>query len=179
MSLLDTPAFVSAIFLDGTACYDKVCSTLCIACTITADHRIIPLGLVSGQGEKEEPYRFLLESMKHAMPKEVTIFSGQAHSILGAIDKALSDRVCHKKTCAWHITSKLPVEKKVLIQLLKMDNRAVMSSLLARLTDQYPQHAEKLRELVYQCGYLGKNQIGAFGMIADSPIESFNSAIME
>lgn len=179
VSLLDTPAFVGAIFLDGTACYDKVHSTLCIACTMTADHRIIPLGFVIGQGEKEEHYRFLLESMKHAMPKEVTIFSDQAQSILGAIDKALSDIVCHKKPCAWHIASKLPVPKKVLMQLLKMDNRAVMSSLLAQLTHQYPQHAEKLQEIVDQCAYLGKNQIGAFGLIADSPIESLNSAIME
>ena len=114
---------------------------------MTAEHRIIPLGLVIGQGEKEKHYRFLLESMKHAMPKQVTIFSDQTPGILGAIDKALSDIECHKKPCAWYITSKLPVPKKALMQLLKMDNRAVMSSLLVQLTDQYPLHAGACRPM--------------------------------
>lgn len=178
VGLLKSPASIGVIFLDGCHCYDKVASTLCSAITMTADHHIIPLGFVMGQGETLENYKFLLSSMQHAIPAEIVIFSDQAPALLSAIDEALPETSCQKKPCAWHLMKGMGVRKETMVRLLKTDNNEILQQRLEALIQRYPAREETLRELHKKCGYLGSEYVNAFGLLADSPIESFNSAIL-
>ena len=69
------------------------------------------------------------------------------------------------------------VRKETMVRLLKTDNNEILQQRLEALIQRYPAREDTLRELHKKCGYLGSEYVNAFGLLADSPIEAFNSAM--
>ena len=177
VQLLRSPAFIGVLFVDGCHCKDKLQSTLCVACTLTGDHIIIPLAFVLGQGETKDNYLFLFSSLKHAIPQNATIFSDESQALLSAVSEVLTEKHCRTKACAFHLLKKLQVNRKRFYQMLKSDNQEQLRRRLSEMITDFPNCREKLIEYANKYAYMGPQYVNAFGMVSDSPVESCNAAI--
>ena len=177
VQLLKSPAFIGVLFVDGCHCKDKLQSTLCVACTLTGDHIIIPLAFVLGQGETKENYCFLFSSLKHAIPQKTIIFSDESQALLSAVSETLAEKQCPTKACAFHLLKKLPVNRRRFYQMLKSDNHELLTRRLDAMIADFSDHEEKLRTYAKKYSYMGEEYVNALGIVSDSPVESCNAAI--
>ena len=179
VKLLKSPAFIGVIFVDGCHCSDTSKSTLCIACTLTGDHMIIPLAFVLGQGETKDNYCFLFSSLKHAMPheQEVVIFSDECPGLVSAVEETMGGNKYKTKSCAFHILKKLPVKKRLFWDMVKADNVQLFEKRLDELVKDSPTCEERVKEIAKKHAYMGTDYVNALGIVSDSPVESLNAAI--
>lgn len=179
VKLLKSPAFVGVVFVDACHCSDTSKSTLCIACTLTGDHMIIPLAFVLGQGETKDNYCFLFSSLKHAMPheQEVVIFSDECPGLVSAVEETMGGIKYKTKSCAFHILKKLPVKKRLFWDMVKADNVQLFEKRLDELVKDSPTCEERVKEIAKKHAYMGTDYVNALGIVSDSPVESLNAAI--
>ena len=170
-------AFLSIIFLDGTFCYDHLNSTLLAAVTVTADRFIIPLAAARTSGETKENYTYFLKKMSEfIMDSETLIFFSDQHP---AIQSSISITfpLSMFVPCAWHVSKHLRCPSIVFFELLKSDHPILYEKRWELFEKSYPSSASKVREIIQKMAYIGNNR-AKLGYITDSPIESFNSAIL-
>ena len=177
IKILRSDAFVGVVFLDGTHCSDKLQSTLLVACTITADHLTIPLAFVVGCGENKKNYSLLLESMKPSLPSKFVIMSDDSKAISSAIEETLAPEQYQRKICAFHRLKNLAVNRKKFYKMLRADSQSVFESSLESLKTSYPAKAQELDAVAKTYAFMGESYINSFGLVADSPVESVNSAL--
>ena len=179
ISFMQSDAFLRMIFLDGCHCSDQKHSTLCIACTITADHVTIPLAFVLGQGENKENYTLLLRQMRRTWRSGTVILSDQSQALLSAAEDSLRDLRYYHKPCAFHVLKHLPVTRTRFYEMLKSDNSQLFNQRLSALISKFPECEDRLIEIANELAYMGKNYHNTFGLVSDSPVESVNAAIAE
>lgn len=179
ISFMQSDAFLRMIFLDGCHCNDQKRSTLCIACTITADHVTIPLAFVVGQGENKPNYTLLLRSLRRTWRRGTVILSDQSPALLSAAEDSLRDLEYYHKPCAFHVLKHLPVTRTRFYEMLKSDNKQLFNQRLSTLISKFPGSADRLIKIANELAYTGENYRNTFGLVTDSPVESVNAAIAE
>ena len=179
VKICSTGAFIGLVFVDGCFMNDRLRSTLLAAVTITADHVLVPLFGMICNGEEKISYKRLFSFAKVSLPKTVTFMSDQNKGILGAFQHVFggSKRV-KLLPCMFHVCQGMSDSLRSEIKdILVCDHPEVYNVMKEIFSREHPavykKHAGKL-ELM---SFMSNKFSGIFEFIADSPIESLNSAI--
>lgn len=171
-------AFLNMIFLDGTFCTDHNRTTLLAAVTVTSDKIILPLGVATTSGETNINYEYFLGQLSNYIKdsRNLTFLADRHPAIISSVSKVYPFSTL--VPCAWHVCKHLHCPRVVLFELLKSDNSKIYDIRKLAFEKNYPNSAEKIKDIIDSMSII-KNNKSKFGYIADSPIESFNSAIKE
>ena len=175
----NSAAFLGMVFIDGTFCTNKMKTTIIGAVTVTADRIIIPLAvaLVVGNETIENYTYFLNQQLKFLSDSEFIIFMADQHP---SIQSSLSTVYPKSRyiPCAWHVAKHLHCPSVLLFDLLKIDHPSLFNIRWKEFEKNYPQSSKKVSSIISSMSYTGQNNT-KLGYISDSPIESFNRAILE
>ena len=179
VKICSTDAFIGLVFVDGCFMNDRLRSTLLAAVTITADHVLVPLFGMICNGEEKIAYKRLFSFAKASLPKTVTFMSDQNKGIRGAFKHVFgASKDVKLLPCMFYVcqgmSDALRSEIKDILVCDHLEVYNVMKEIFSREHRAvYDKHSEKL-ELM---SFMSNKFSGIFEFIADSPIESLNSAI--
>ena len=172
-------AFLGMVFIDGTFCTNKMKTTIIGAVTVTADRIIIPLAvaLVVGNETIENYTYFLTNQLEYLSDSENLTFIVDQHP---SIQSSLSAVYPNSRyiPCAWHVAKHLHCPSIVLFELLKTDHPSLFNTRWKEFEKDYPESSKKVSNIISVMSYTGQNKT-KLGYFTDSPIESFNKAILE
>ena len=158
-------AFLHLVFLDGTFCTDQQRSTIIAAVAMTS-------------GETKENYEYFLKKLSEIISDsdQLTFIADQHPSIKSSV-QFIFPLSCFIP-CAWHVSKHLHCPSIVLFELLRSDHPLLFNIRLEDFKKYYPHSANKISSIISSMSYTGSN-VSKLGYITSSPIESFNSAILD
>ena len=172
-------AFTRITFLDGCHCNNFTKSTLLAMVTVTADHVILPLGLsISNSGECNLGYTFFGDKLSEMFPNpcNFTILSDE-HPSIPRVTNAIPG--AKQRPCAYHLAQKLKAPAGAFYSLIQADHPRIFSARKESWEQNYTSSFGKIKDKLDDIAFMGDNFPGNFGYIADSPVESFNNAVLE
>lgn len=181
MKFCSSDAFLQLVFVDGCHLNDRLRSTLLSMATITSDHILIPIVAMICPSENSSSYERLFQFVKRHLHRQFTIMSDQSQAMVPAFQKVFGASSNVKRIpCFFHLTKSLNAEVRwELKQLLTCDHKDAYKTMLECFRRARPAVFEKLEKVIHQMSYMSENYDGVFEIIADSPIESLNAAILD
>lgn len=175
-----TSAFIGLLFVDGTFLHDRVRSILLLIATITADHVVIPVIGMICSGENLLSYERLFRFARESLPKQFTIMSDGAPSIRTAFNKVFLDMPEVKRLpCMFHVTQRYPHQLRFDIkQVLTCDHPDVYKEMIKIFSSIHKNTYAKINKKMEKLCYMSNSFAGIFEVMADSPIESLNAALL-
>lgn len=190
-SLLESDAFIGVAFVDGAHTSSVTKQTMLATCTVTADHKIMPLAIAMVDGENNASYEFFMESMKAGAfggRTQVTILADQHKSIehgLKVFTEArdedgdlLYDYI--QLPCLHHLLKKVK-GRRDFKELVVADHAMIYRARLARFKEEHKAEAERLEDVIEKISFKGSESQShrCFGFLADSPVESMNAVLKQ
>ena len=175
-------AFLGVVFVDGCHVSDRLKSTLISIVTITSDRILLPLAVLICPSENKDAYMWLFQFTEPLLPAKYVMMSDQSTSMLAAFPEYFGARPHLEVTrlpCFFHIMQKLQRAISLEIRtILRADHPNLYRVLLANFAMKRKKTYEKLAQPMRDLAYMSPEYKGVFEFIADSPVESFNHAII-
>ena len=173
-------AFLGLLFVDACHLCDRARSRLLGLVTITADHKIIPLAAMISDNENKVSYESFFMFLRGKLPESFTLMSDQHAGMISAFDSVFANCPSVKRIpCFYHLTNKLkPSVIWELKQILTCDHREAYTAMIDCFRRERPALYEKYEKTIQAMSYMSNTFAGLFEVISDSPIESFNAAIL-
>lgn len=190
-TFLESGAFVGVAFLDGAHTTSVAKHTMLAVCTVSADHKIIPLAIAMVDGENNASYEFFMKSMRKgafAEVHEATILADQHKSIehgMKVFTEAkdedgdlIYDYI--QVPCIHHLLKKMK-GKKEFKEVVVADHAAIFRARKEKFQQDHESEFERLGDVLEKIAFKGSQSVSdrCFGYIADSPVESMNAALKE
>ena len=166
--------------MDACHLCDRARSRLLGLVTITADHKIIPLAAMISDNENKVSYESFFMFLRGKLPESFTLMSDQHAGMISAFDSVFANCPSVKRIpCFYHLTNKLkPSVIWELKQILTCDHREAYTAMIDCFRRERPALYEKYEKTIQAMSYMSNTFAGLFEVISDSPIESFNAAIL-
>lgn len=175
-------AFLGLVFVDGCHLNDRLRSTLLCLATITADHVVIPIAAMICPSEDKVSYGRFFRFIKQCLPGSFTIMSDQSKAMIPAFGEAYRRLGNIKRLpCMFHILKALKGQavRWELTELLTCDHTIAYKAMKECFKRDHPRIFGLLKTIIAKMSYMSNSFAGIFETLADSAIESFNSAILE
>ena len=163
------------LFMDGCFVAASYGGCLLILITISPEKKLIPISMCYCNSESKENTMFFLDKNKELLTDGTTVITDHAK----AFEEALKCYPVKHGLCLFHLVQKLKSQAREHIEIMAKADSLEVYELHKRILERdYPSVYRKLK------GYLDKYFFydGApkrFGYLSSSPIESFNSLLLE
>ena len=163
------------LFMDGCFVAASYGGCLLILITVSPEKKLIPISMCYCSSESKENTMFFLDKNRNLLTDGTTVITDHAK----AFEEALKNYPVRHGLCLFHLVQKLKNQAREHIEIMaKTDSQDVYELHKRILERDYPSVYRKL------VGYLDKYFFydGApkrFGYLSSSPIESFNSLMLE
>ena len=163
------------LFMDGCFIAASYGGCLLVLITITPERKLIPISMCYCSSESKENTLFFLDKNKELLTAGTTIITDHAK----AFEEALKLYPVKHGLCLFHLTQKLKNQSREHIEIMaKTDSREIYNLHKRILERDYPSVYKKLKNnLDKYFFYDGAPK--RFGYLSSSPIESFNSLILD
>ena len=163
------------LFMDGCFIAASYGGCLLVLITITPEKKLIPISMCYCSSESKENTLFFLDKNKELLTDGTTIITDHAK----AFEEALKLYPVKHGLCLFHLIQKLKNQSREHIEIMaKTDSREIYNLHKRILERDYPSVYKKLKNnLDKYFFYDGAPK--RFGYLSSSPIESFNSLILD